>query len=110
MSEVTFTDSNFEQEVLHEKGLVLVDFSAPWCPPCKMMAPTIEKLAQEYHGKVKIGKLDTDENQVTGTKYQIQGVPTLIFFKGGTIVDRLDGFQNADTLKAKLDALQSVSE
>jgi thioredoxin 1 len=105
MSEVTFTDSNFESEVLKHDGLVLVDFFAEWCGPCKMMAPTIEKLSEEYKGKVKIGKMDVDNNQNVSMKYEIQSIPTLIFFKNGEMVDKMIGFQSAEALKQKLDAL-----
>ena len=105
MAEVTFTDENFDAEVLKHDGPVLVDFFAPWCGPCKMMAPTIEKLAKEYDGKVKIGKLDVDENNETGTKYEVQSIPTLLIFKGGKVVDKLVGFQSEEALKEKLDSL-----
>lgn len=105
MSEVVFTDANFESEALKDSGLVLVDFFATWCGPCKMMAPVIEKLAEEYAGKVKIGKLDVDANGNTAMKYEIQSIPTLIFFKKGEIVDKLMGFQSGEALKAKIEAL-----
>lgn len=105
MSEVTFTDANFEQEVLKSKGLVMVDFFAPWCGPCKMMAPAVEKLAGEYAGKVKIGKLDVDDHPETGAKYNIQSIPTIIFFKDGEMVERLEGFQSSEALKQKIDSL-----
>lgn len=105
MSETHFTDANFEAEVLKDNGVVMVDFFAPWCGPCKMMAPTIEKLANEYAGKVKIGAINVDENSEVSMKYQIQSIPTLIFFKKGEMVDKLVGFQSEDNLKAKLNGL-----
>jgi len=105
MSEVTFTDKNFKDDVLNAKGLVLVDFFATWCGPCKMMAPAIEKLATEYKGKISIGKLDVDENPDTAGKYEIQSIPTLIFFKDGEMVDKLIGFQSEEALKKKIDSL-----
>jgi thioredoxin 1 len=105
MSEVTFTDANFEAEVLQSKGLVMVDFFAPWCGPCKMMAPSIEKLAVEYKGKAKIGKLNVDDNQAVATKYQIQSIPTIIIFKDGEMVDSMMGMQSEAALKQKLDSL-----
>lgn len=105
MSEVTFTDANFEAEVLKSKEPVMVDFFATWCGPCKMMSPTVEKLAVAYKGKVKIGKLNVDDNNEISTKYGIQSIPTLIFFKGGQAVDQLIGFQSEEALKQKLDAL-----
>lgn len=105
MSEFTFTDANFADEVLKAKGIILVDIYAPWCGPCKMMAPTIEKLATEYAGKAKIGKLNLDENIVTGDKYGIQSIPTTLLFKDGELVDSLIGFQSEEALRQKLEAL-----
>ncbi len=105
MSEFTFTDSNFQQEVLKAKGLVMVDFFAQWCGPCKMMAPAVERLAESYKGKVKIGKLDVDENNATSSQYEIQSIPTVIFFKDGKLVDKSIGFQSEEALKKKLDTL-----
>ncbi len=105
MAEVHFTDANFEADVLKHDGLVMVDFFAPWCGPCKMMAPTIEKLAGEFEGKVKIGAINVDENNEVSMKYQIQSIPTLIFFKKGEVVDKMVGFQSEDNLKAKLNSL-----
>ena len=103
MSELTFTDSNFKQEVLNAKGLIMVDFFAVWCGPCNIMAPAVERLAESYKGKVKIGKLDVDENNETSSKYEIQSIPTIIFFKDGKLVDKLVGFQSEEALKKKLD-------
>lgn len=105
MSEVTFTDANFEAEVLKAKGVVMVDFFAVWCGPCKMMAPSIDKLATAYKGKVKIGKLDVDENNATSSRYEIQSIPTIIFFKDGEMMDALVGFQSEEALKKKIDSL-----
>lgn len=105
MSEVDFTDANFEQEVLKNKEPVMVDFFAPWCGPCKMMGPVVEKLAEEYKGKVKIGKLNVDDNTEFSAKYAIQSIPTIIFFKDGKVVDQLLGFQSGEALKQKLDSL-----
>ena len=79
---VEFTDGNFQSEVIDSDVPVLVDFWAPWCGPCKMIAPTIDELANDYAGRVKIGKLNTDENQQIPTNYQIQGIPTILLFKG----------------------------
>lgn len=103
MSELTFTDSNFKQEVLNAKGLIMVDFFAVWCGPCNIMAPAVERLAESYKGKVKIGKLDVDENNETSSQYEIQSIPTIIFFKDGKLVDKLVGFQSEEALKKKLD-------
>ncbi|MEK7544508.1 MAG: thioredoxin [Patescibacteria group bacterium] len=100
-----FTDANFEEEVLKSKIPVLVDFFAVWCGPCKAMAPTIEELATEYEGRVKIGKMDVDENPETAQKYGIQSIPTITFFKNGEVMDSTVGVKSKDTLQDKLDAL-----
>lgn len=105
MAEVTFTDDNFEAEVLKSDIPVMVDFFAPWCGPCKMMAPIVEKIAEEYDGKVKIGKLDVDEHNESGNKYEVQSIPTTIFFKKGEMVNKLIGFQSEEQLKKALDEL-----
>lgn len=105
MSEVTFTDKNFQDEVLKGRGLVMVDFFATWCGPCKMMAPAVDRLAKAYEGKVKIGKLDVDENPEVAGKFEIQSIPTTIFFKNGEMVDKLVGFQSEESLKKKIDSL-----
>lgn len=106
MAEFTFTDANFAEEALKANGLVMIDFFAPWCGPCKMMAPSIEKLAEEYNGQVKIGKFNVDDNPQTSMKYEIQSIPTIIFFKNGEMVDQLIGFQSAETLKQKIESLK----
>lgn len=105
MSEVILTDANFEEEVLNASGPVLVDFWATWCGPCRMLAPVVEKLANEYAGKVKVCKLDVDQGMNTAGKYQISSVPTLIAFKNGQIVFQTAGLQSKEVLAAKLDAL-----
>jgi thioredoxin 1 len=85
------SDANFQQEVLQSSIPVLVDFWAPWCGPCRMLAPTIEELSQEYQGKVKVCKLNTDESPQTAGSFGISSIPTVIVFKGGKAVDRLVG-------------------
>jgi thioredoxin 1 len=97
-----FTDANFKAEVLDSSQPVLVDFWAPWCGPCLRLAPTIEELAGEFAGKVRIGKMNTDENNVTPTQYNIQGIPTVILFKGGKAVDRQVGLVPKDKLVSLL--------
>ena len=82
-----FTDDNFEQEVINSKEPVLVDFWAEWCMPCRMLAPTIEKLATDYKGKVKVGKVDTDANRDISIKYGISAIPTVILFKNGQVAE-----------------------
>ncbi|MFO0917208.1 MAG: thioredoxin [Planctomycetaceae bacterium] len=90
-SVLEFTDGNFQAEVLDSQQPVLVDFWAPWCGPCKMLAPTIEQLAGEFDGKVRIGKLNTDDNPQVASSYGISAIPTVLLFKGGNIVERFVG-------------------
>lgn len=105
--EITLTDNNFQAEVLEKKGVILVDFWAAWCGPCQMLAPIIEELAKEYEGKVVVGKLEVDENPQTSSQYQIQGIPSVIFFKDGKIVDQFVGVQPKEVYKQVLDKLIS---
>jgi thioredoxin 1 len=100
---VELTDANFESEVEQADGVCLVDFWAEWCPPCRMVAPTVEELAGEYEGKVKVGKLDTDANRDTAAKFGITAIPTLIVFKGGEVAKRFTGVTSKDDLKGALD-------
>lgn len=102
---VKITDQNFQSEVLESKVPVLVDFSAVWCGPCKSLAPIVEELAREYAGQIKIGKLDIDEDRETPTKYDVMGVPTLLFFKGGEVQGQMVGFRPKGPIKEQLDAL-----
>jgi len=88
---LTFTDSTFDTDVLGSEVPVLVDFWAEWCGPCRMMGPTVDQVASEYSGKVKVGKLDVDSNQQTAARYGIRGIPTLLLFKGGQIVEQKVG-------------------
>jgi len=100
---VELTDANFETEVEQADGVCLVDFWAEWCPPCRMVAPTVEELAGEYAGKAKVGKVDTDANRDTAAKFGITAIPTLIVFKGGELAKRFTGVTSKDDLKAALD-------
>lgn len=105
MKEVTLTDQNFAQEVLSSSVPVFVDFWAPWCGPCQMMGPIVEELANEYDaGKVKIGKLNVDDNQVTAGKYQVMSIPTFLLFKDGQVVDKVIGGVQKEKLKKMIDA------
>ena len=99
-----FTDQNFQTEVLQSDQPVLVDFWAEWCGPCRMLAPTIEKLADGYAGKVKVGKLDTDANRETAMKYDIRAIPTVLLFKGGQIAQKFVGLRGEKDFKEALDA------
>jgi thioredoxin 1 len=86
-----FTDSAFDQEVLKSDTPVLVDFWAPWCGPCRAMAPTVDAIASEYEGRVKVGKLNTDDNPGTTMRFSIRSIPTLLLFKGGQVVEHRVG-------------------
>jgi thioredoxin 1 len=99
-----FTDANFQSEVLGSSQPVLVDFWAPWCGPCKMIAPTIEAVATDYLGKARVGKLNTDDNPRIATEYNISAIPALLVFKGGKVVDRFVGVVNKDKLATALNA------
>jgi len=88
---VQVTDSNFDQEVLKSSVPVLVDFWAEWCGPCRMVAPVVEELAKQYQGKVKVAKVDVDQNQRIATQYSIRSIPSLYVFKGGKVVDQIVG-------------------
>ena len=99
---IEFTDANWKSEVLESADPVVVDFWAPWCGPCRMLAPTIEKLAGEFQGKVKIGKMNTDENQETPGGLRISAIPTVLVFQGGKEVDRLVGVNTESKFKASL--------
>jgi thioredoxin 1 len=90
------TDSTFGQSVLQSNELFVVDFWAQWCGPCRMVSPVIDSLADEYQGKVKVGKMDIDTNPKTPAQFQIRSIPTVLFFKGGQVVDRVVGAQSRE--------------
>lgn len=91
MKPVTLTDDNFQEEVLKSDKPVLVDFWAEWCGPCRMVAPIVEELAQEYNGSLKVGKVDVDANQKVSMQFGIRSIPTLLIFKGGRVVEQVIG-------------------
>jgi thioredoxin 1 len=105
---LTLNDANFEEKVLKAENPVLVDLWAPWCAPCRMIAPAIEELAAEYDGKAIVGKLNVDENPVVARKYGITSIPTLLFFKGGEVVDQMIGVPAGNAKKIIEDKLKEA--
>lgn len=103
MALLHLTDSNFKKEVLNSALPVLVDYWAPWCGPCKTIAPILEELAKEYDGRLKFGKLNIDDNPKIPTQYQIMSIPTLMFFKNGRAVDQATGVISKAELKKKIE-------
>lgn len=102
---VTLTDQNFEEKVLKSQVLVLVDFHAPWCGPCKLLDPVLDELANEYSGKVTIGSLDVDNNPQTAGKYGVMSIPTVLFFKNGSVVKQMVGYQGKEAVVKEVNAL-----
>lgn len=96
---VELTDANWESEVINSSVPVLVDFWAPWCGPCRIIAPVVEKLAGEFAGQIKVGKLNTDDNPGVSMRYGIRAIPTIIMFKNGEVVDTRVGVQPEDSLR-----------
>jgi thioredoxin 1 len=99
---LTLQDDTFDQDVLQSDVPVLVDFWAVWCGPCKMMGPVMDQIADEYAGKVKVGKLDVDSNPTAASRFQVRGIPTLLLFKNGSVVEQVVGAVGKDKVAAML--------
>ena|SRR5437867_6507567 len=104
---VTLTESNFPQEVLQASTPVLVDFWAEWCGPCKMIAPILDEIASEYDGRLKIGKVNIDDEQTLASQHGIRAIPTLLVFKNGQVADQIVGLKSKRDLKASLDRVMT---
>jgi thioredoxin 1 len=99
------SDATFDQEVLHSEQPVLVDFWAVWCGPCRALAPMVDSLATAYTGKLKVAKMNVDENNATPSRYGIRGIPTLLFFKGGKVADQVVGYVPQNVIEEKVQRL-----
>ena len=99
------TDENFDDEIMNSDTPAVVDFWAEWCGPCKMVAPVIEELAKDYQGKIKVAKMDVDQNRTTPTKFGVRNIPTLIFFKGGEVTQTIIGAQPKSSIEDELKKL-----
>ncbi len=97
------TDGNFEQEVLKSSQLVMIDFWAAWCGPCKALAPVVDEIAQSYEGKLKVVKMDVDKNAATPGRYGVRGIPTLLIFKDGVVKEQIVGYVPKETLQKAVD-------
>jgi thioredoxin 1 len=102
---VHFTDENFHEEVINSSIPVMVDFYADWCGPCKMMAPMVDKLSEEYEGRIKIGKINAEDNPEAAGQYDVMSIPTFLFIKDGQVVDTAVGGMTEAAMRGKLDAL-----
>lgn len=104
-NQTTFTDGNFEEEVINSSIPVLVDFWAEWCAPCKMIAPTVDEIAHEFDGKLKVGKVDVDSNPKISSKYQIRSIPSIVFFKDGKVTDQIVGAVPKVKIMSKIETI-----
>ncbi len=107
-AEIQLTDESFDKDVLQSPEPVLVDFWAPWCGPCRMLAPLIEEISKEYAGKVRVAKMNTDEHPNAASRFKISAIPTLLFFKGGKVVEELVGVHTKADIKKTIDSLVSA--
>lgn len=105
MADLTITDSNFKSEVLESNTLAIVDFWAPWCAPCRIVSPIIDELAQEFEGKVKVGKLNVDENSQIASQYNVMSIPTITIFKNGQPVKTMIGAQSKENYKQEIEQI-----
>ena len=103
MADVVFTDQNFDEEVLKSQTPVVVDFWAEWCAPCRIVSPTIDELGRDYDGKVKVGKLNVDENQNNAAKYGVMSIPSVLIFKGGSPVKTLVGARGKEDYRSAIE-------
>ncbi len=104
-NKIEITDQNFEEEVLKSDVPVVIDFWAIWCGPCRLIAPIMDELSEEFEGRAKIGKLDVDVNQQTAIKYGVRSIPTVLYFKNGEVKDMVIGAMNKSVFKEKLEKL-----
>ena len=105
MGDLNFTDIDFQKEVLESKEPVVVDFWAPWCAPCRIVSPTIDELGKEYEGKVKVGKMNVDENPKVAGQYGIMSIPSIVFFKNGQPIKTMIGAQAKENYKQEIEAV-----
>jgi len=103
MADITFTDADFKAKVLESKLPVIVDFWAPWCGPCRMVSPTIDELAKDYEGKLIVGKMNVDENQVPASQFNVMSIPTVMIFKDGKPIKSIIGAQGKESYKKAID-------
>ena len=103
MNDLNFTDSDFKTQVLESKEPVVVDFWAPWCAPCRIVSPTIDELGKEYEGKVKVGKMNVDENPKVAGQYGIMSIPSIVFFKNGQPIKTMIGAQSKENYKQEIE-------
>ncbi len=108
MADKIFTDQNFEDEVIKNEQAVLVDFWAPWCAPCRIVSPIIEELAKEYEGKLKVGKVNVDENPNSASRFGIMSIPSILIFKNGKPVKTMIGAQSKENFKKGIDEVLSL--